>query len=80
MMLSEKSLISEPHHATLTSKEIPIDEPLNRELTECCPSRLVRFTGVKLISMTFMVVAGHPYVEVHHIRRLSDGGLDHPIN
>lgn len=23
---------------------------------------------------------GDPYLEVHHIRKLSDGGLDHPIN
>ena len=23
---------------------------------------------------------GEPYLEVHHIRKLSDGGLDHPVN
>lgn len=23
---------------------------------------------------------GEPYLEVHHIKRLSDGGLDHPVN
>lgn len=28
----------------------------------------------------FLKSNGEPYLEVHHIRRLSDGGLDHPIN
>jgi 5-methylcytosine-specific restriction enzyme A len=23
---------------------------------------------------------GQPYLEVHHIKKLSDGGLDHPVN
>jgi len=23
---------------------------------------------------------GEPYLEVHHIKKLSDGGLDHPVN
>ena len=28
----------------------------------------------------FLTKDGQPYLEVHHIRRLSDGGLDHPVN
>ena len=28
----------------------------------------------------FLTKGGQPYLEVHHINRLSDGGLDHPIN
>lgn len=28
----------------------------------------------------FLTRDGEPYLEVHHIRRLSDGGLDHPVN
>lgn len=28
----------------------------------------------------FLTKDGQPYLEFHHIRRLSDGGLDHPAN
>lgn len=28
----------------------------------------------------FTKANGEPYLEVHHIQRLSDGGIDHPIN
>ena len=28
----------------------------------------------------FRKTNGEPYLEVHHIRKLSDGGLDHPVN
>ena len=28
----------------------------------------------------FNKVNGSPYLEVHHIKKLSDGGLDHPVN
>ena len=28
----------------------------------------------------FLTQAGEPYLEVHHIHRLADGGLDHPKN
>ncbi|PWG16183.1 HNH endonuclease signature motif containing protein [Salibaculum griseiflavum] len=28
----------------------------------------------------FLKLDGTPYLEVHHIRRLSDGGIDHPVN
>lgn len=28
----------------------------------------------------FVTIDGKPYLEVHHIKRLSDGGLDHPAN
>ena len=28
----------------------------------------------------FLTKDGQPYLEVHHIKRLSDGGLDHPVN
>lgn len=28
----------------------------------------------------FLKDNGEPFLEVHHIRRLSDGGLDHPVN
>lgn len=28
----------------------------------------------------FLKMDGSPYLEVHHIRKLSDGGIDHPVN
>jgi len=28
----------------------------------------------------FLKLNGDPYLEVHHIQKLSDGGLDHPVN
>ena len=30
--------------------------------------------------LSFFKNNGEPYLEVHHINRLSDGGLDHPSN
>lgn len=40
-------------------------------------SGICELTGEKA---PFKKPNGEPYLEVHHIRKLSDGGLDHPVN
>ena len=41
---------------------------------------MIIFCKIPKYMLSFFKNNGEPYLEVHHINRLSDGGLDHPSN